>query len=311
MKKNKAFTLIELIAVLVILAILTLIVTPLVMNIIKKARISADRRSIDEYGRSIELAISSYLLDEGKFPSSINDLTIKYSGDRVECSTTQLNSDSSIYLTGCKVAGRSVDYAYGTEKTITYKSYNVDYYVIVESGTSEANVTLLKATPLTTAEINQYGAGHINRYTSSSVGTAYNHNGYGGMAYYTSETCRFVNDSYVTTGCTTDYAQSEVKYVVDGWKNAKAPAATEARLITKEELESEIREYDPCGGCGAVETGEFVKYDWLYNSNYWYWTMSQNETLPSDVWHVYENGRFGGNGIFGIYGMVRPVIVIN
>ena len=311
MKKNKAFTLIELIAVLVILAILTLIVTPLVMNIIKKARISADRRSIDEYGRSIELAISSYLLDEGKFPSSINDLTIKYSGDRVECSTTQLNSDSSIYLTGCKVAGRSVDYAYGTEKTITYKSYNVDYYVIVESGTSEANVTLLKATPLTTAEINQYGAGHINRYTSSSVGTAYNHNGYGGMAYYTSETCRFVNDSYVTTGCTTDYAQSEVKYVVDGWKNAKAPAATEARLITKEELESEIREYDPCGGCGAVETGEFVKYDWLYNSNYWYWTMSQNETLPSDVWHVYENGRFGGNGIFGIYGLVRPVIVIN
>ena len=311
MKKNKAFTLIELIAVLVILAILTLIVTPLVMNIIKKARISADRRSIDEYGRSIELAISSYLLDEGKFPSSINDLTIKYSGDRVECSTTQLNSDSSIYLTGCKVAGRSVDYAYGTEKTITYKSYNVDYYVIVESGTSEANVTLLKATPLTTAEINQYGAGHINRYTSSSVRTAYNHNGYGGMAYYTSETCRFVNDSYVTTGCTTDYAQSEVKYVVDGWKNAKAPAATEARLITKEELESEIREYDSCGGCGAVETGEFVKYDWLYNSNYWYWTMSQNETLPSDVWHVYENGRFGGNGIFGIYGMVRPVIVIN
>ena len=34
--KKKAFTLIELIAVLVILAILALIVTPLVMNIIRK-----------------------------------------------------------------------------------------------------------------------------------------------------------------------------------------------------------------------------------------------------------------------------------
>ena len=51
MKKKNGFTLIELIAVLVILAILALIVTPLVMNIIRKARISADKRSIDAYGR--------------------------------------------------------------------------------------------------------------------------------------------------------------------------------------------------------------------------------------------------------------------
>ena len=61
MKNKKAFTLIELIAVLVILAILALIVTPLVLNIIKKARTSADKRSIDAYGRSIELAIADYI----------------------------------------------------------------------------------------------------------------------------------------------------------------------------------------------------------------------------------------------------------
>ena len=67
MKKNKAFTLIEIIAVLVILAILALIVTPLVMNIIKKARIAADKRSIDAYGRSVELAITSYLMIQGHF----------------------------------------------------------------------------------------------------------------------------------------------------------------------------------------------------------------------------------------------------
>ena len=66
------FTLIELIAVLVILAILALIVTPLVMNIIKKARISADKRSIDAYGRSIEYAVAVYLMDEGKFPENIS-----------------------------------------------------------------------------------------------------------------------------------------------------------------------------------------------------------------------------------------------
>ena len=116
MKKNKAFTLIELISVLVILAILALIVTPLVMNIIKKIRISADKRSIDAYGRSIEIAIASYLLDEGKFPTSINELTIEYSGDEV-----------------------------------TYN--NVDYYVIKDSDPNESTVTLLKVEPLTVAEL--------------------------------------------------------------------------------------------------------------------------------------------------------------
>ena len=126
MKKNKAFTLIELIAVLVIMAILALIVTPLVMNIIRKARISADKRSIDAYGRSIELAIASYLLDNGYFPTSIEQLTIEYSGDEVVCSTTQLKSDSSVYLSECTVGGRVVDgYTYGSEEAVVYDEYQV------------------------------------------------------------------------------------------------------------------------------------------------------------------------------------------
>ena len=323
MKKNKAFTLIELIAVLVILAILALIVTPLVMNIIKKARISADKRSIDAYGRSIELAIASYLLDEGKFPTSISDLTIEYSGDEVVCSTTQLNPDSSVYLTGCTVAGRSVDYTYGNEQVITYKAYsvgdevsynNVDYYVLADSGTSEESVTLLKAEPLTVLEVNEYGAGNINRYTYDSVGTAFDKNGYGGIAYYTSETCGYV-ENWVSTGCTSSYELSDIKYVVDGWKNSKAPLATEARLIKKEEIEIEIREYDPCGGCGAVVAGECAKYDWLYNSNYWYWTMSPYNDSSSEVWRVNETSRLdhGYVGILGgsNHGVVRPVITIS
>ena len=70
-RKEKGFTLLELIALLVIMSILALIVTPLVMNIIRKVRISADKRSVDAYGRSIELAIAGYLLDTGKFPTDV------------------------------------------------------------------------------------------------------------------------------------------------------------------------------------------------------------------------------------------------
>ena len=124
-KDKKGFTLIELIAVLVIMAILALIVTPLVMTIIRKARVSADKRSIDAYGRSIELAIASYLLDTGKFPTSIDQLTIEYSGKEVICSTTQINSDSSVYLTGCTVGGKSVDYTYGVDKEPKPATYDL------------------------------------------------------------------------------------------------------------------------------------------------------------------------------------------
>ena len=202
-RKKKGFTLIELVAVLVIMAIIALIVTPLVMNIIKKAKTAADKRSIDAYGRSIELAIAGYLMDTGDFPTSIDQLTIEYSGDEVVCSTTQIKSDSSVYLAGCTVGGRSVEgYTYGKEEAApTYTAYsvgdevtynNVDYYGIADSDAKETSVTLLNKDPLSVAQVNQYGAGHVNMYVTQDTSAAYYQQAYdynnagtvGGMAYY-------------------------------------------------------------------------------------------------------------------------------
>ena len=118
MKSKKGFTLIELIAVLVILAILALIVTPLVMSIIKKAKDSANKRSIDAYGRAAELAVATYLLDNNDFPESFSELTIETTGSEVSCATTVLNEDSSVYLADCSVDGTLVSgYTYGTLAT--------------------------------------------------------------------------------------------------------------------------------------------------------------------------------------------------
>ena len=324
-RKKKGFTLIELIAVLVIMAILALIVTPLVMNIIRKAKTAADKRSIDAYGRSIEIAIAGYLLDTGTFPTSMNQLTVEYKGDEVVCTTTQIKSDSSVYLAGCTVGGRSVDgYTYGDEETITYETYevgdqvtynNVDYRVIKDSGANESTVTLLKATPLTVAEVTQYGAGHIHRYTSDSVGTAYDYNNdgtVGGMAYYTSTTCGYNGTDWVYDGCTTDYDSSEVKYAVDAWKTAKAPAATSARLITYDELLDNLGYENnvTCTG-GCYYSGSLANVpSWVYG-NYWYWTMSQNGDQASGVWGVGSVGGLGNyTGYYG-FGAVRPVITLS
>ena len=304
LRKRNAFTLIELVAVLVIMAIIALIVTPLVMTIIRKARISADKRSIDAYGRSIELAIAGYLLDTGSFPTSIGELTIEYSGNEVVCTTTQLNSDSSVYLDDCTVDGRSVEgYTYGKEETTptpTYTSYNigdhvsyngVTYYVIEDSDTTNNTVKLLKENPLTETEmdnLNPAGAGN-------TVGGL---NGDGNGQY----------------GSSADYSKSTVKQVVDAWKNtavASGDTAT-ARLITFEEVHS-LGYSDTvdscCGGMTYYAKTDYVP-SWVYNVSNGYWTMSRygNGGL---LWTVRDSGELYHNLDGLCYQLVRPVLELN
>ena len=333
--RKKGFTLIELIAVLVIMAILALIVTPLVMNIIRKARTAADKRSVDAYGRSIEIAIAGYLLDTGTFPTSMNQLTVEYNGDEVVCSTTQIKSDSSVYLAGCTVGGREVkDYTYGEEEAApTYKAYkvgdevkynNVDYYVIKNSGVNEEEVQLLKKDPLTVAQVNQYGVGHVNMYAcrssdSSCYQTARDVNSdgtVGGMAYYSSATCGYdSNNQWHTSGCTTDYAQSEVKYAVDAWKTAQAPQATNARLITLDDLTDnlgmELNKQNPTSY--QINVTEDTP-TWVMGENYWYWTMTTNTNKTAEVWGVghRSSANVNSRGVQYHYHLaVRPVITLS
>ena len=336
--KNKGFTLIELIAVLVILAIIALIVTPLVLNIVRKAKDSANKRSVDAYGKSIDLAVASYLMDTGDFPTSVDQLTIEYSGKEVICGVAKLNEDSSLYLSKCSVGGVEVKdssnkdgyYHYGT--TTTYKEYKIgdiityngmNFYVIENSDDMSDSITMLKAEPLTVDEVNTYGAGHVNMYVTSNTSanyyqTAYNNNGYGGMAYYTSTTCGYPtagDSTFVSTGCTTDYAQSEVKYAVDAWAADKFQTSDlkedetgySARLITYDELIGNL-------GYGQAEDGYIrpsVNDDtplWVYNSNYWYWTMSPYGDSASHVWNVYSGGSVSCDYVDGDNGVVRPVV---
>ena len=196
--------------------------------------------------------------------------------------------------------------------------YNgMDFYVIKDSGSKDDSVTMLKAEPLTVDEVNLYGGvgtenNHVNRYTHSSVGTAYNRNGYGGVEYYASETCRYVNGNYVYTGCKNDYESSEIKYVVDSWKAAKAQTATEARLITINEVSSLGYEWVDYGSIAGWEKTENAP-SWLYNNKYWYWTMSQYNDSKYDVWDIGSNGGLGSSCVIcnSTNHVVRPVITVS
>ena len=295
-KRVKGFTLIELIAVLVIMAIIALIVTPLVMTIIRKARISADKRSVDAYGRSIELAIAGYLLDNGSFPTSIGELTIEYSGDEVVCSTTQLNDDSSIYLTGCTVNGRAVDYEYRTLRRTTpaptytayqvgdHVSYNgVTYYVIEDSDTTNNTVKLLKENPLTKTEMDNLNLTGIT---------------IGGSTY-----------GQVQYGSTNDYSTSTVKQVVDAWKTTAVATGDTAiaRLISHDDLVDNLGYENRVGTISPSSNG--TTPTWVYNSNYQYWTMSQYGD-SSFVWGVDNYGDLR-DYVPSYSNMVRPVLELS
>ena len=231
-------------------------------------------------------------------PTEVSQLTIEYSGNEVVCTTTQINSDSSVYLAGCTVAGRSVDnYTYGSDKTPqapTYTAYevgdevtynNVDYYVIKDSSASESTVTLLKAEPLTADEIATY-----------SAGTGAQTDGNGGMQYHSSSSA---------------YEGSYVKATVDAWKTANAPVATEARLITFDELKDNL-------GYELIDNGSIQLWSpadstpsWVYNSNYYYWTMSPWNDSAANVWIVGSAGSLSYSHASTTGNVVRPVIKIS
>ena len=144
---------------------------------------------------------------------------------------------------------------------------------------------------------------------SSCYQTAYNQNGYGGMAYYSSATCG--NGTY--TGCTTDYEQSEIKYIVDAWKTAKAPLVTEARLITLEELKKLGYEWYDDGSFTCWQKTDSTP-EWIMGENYLYWTMSADTNKEKNVWLIGKRsiGRVFSDNLDDYYGnAVRPVITLS
>ena len=344
-KKKNAFTLIELVAVLVIMAIIALIATPLVLSLINNAKASANKRSVDAYGKAVEFAAMTYLMDNEEYPTDLSTLEVEYTGKEVTCNVMTLNTDGSLYLSECSVGGTEVKdkntedgwYHYGKkgEATSNYQAYNVgdqityngiDFYVIAPSDETIDSVTLLKAEPLTVDEVNTYGAGHVNNYTRSSVGTATDENGYGGMAYYSSPTCGFATSGdeeiHTSEGCTTDYASSEVKYAVDAWASDKLTATDlkidetgfSARLITIDELATNLGyDADSVGNEHWIDSstnGETPS--WVYNENYSYLTMSQWQDSSREVWDVMRDGDLSTQDIClrDDLTVVRPVITI-
>ena len=285
---------------------------------------------VDLYGDEVKKAIVRYQKDNNEMPSLLSQLSINADGLNVSCNNNRIHLDGNFYLSDCSINNIPIqDYRYGTDNyvigdKITYNG--MDFYVIENSDENKDTVTMLKAEPLTVDEVNTYGIGHVNMYatynTSSTYQTASNQNGYGGMAYYTSTTCGYPtvgSSTMVTTGCTSDYTQSEVKYVVDAWAKDKFQSSDlkkdetgySARLITYDELINNLGYNNATWDASYWQVNPEYTPSWVYSSNYYYWTMSQYEDSASSVWDVGYNGRLANYSVFNNYGVMRPVVNID
>ena len=333
---KKGFTLIELLAVLVVLAILALISFPITIRIINQSRENSAKRSIEAYGRAVESYIGNYLLKNDVNYKNIQLSTIKndikYNGQNVTCHSLKFKDNGDIFLTGCHTTSSNVAYKYENRHVIVQKNEydrgefikvnGIGFYVLKDSPSDQDYVAALKEEPLTVSEVETYGIGHINLYNSLPSGQAYNANGYGGIAYYSSEICGYVNNDWIETDCKRDYKQSDIRHVVDNWALTKFPNdelkeidSYKARLITKTEY-NEIPTNHTYMCVQSCFYQDIPIYNWLYSSDYWYWTMSpyDGDGYEDDIWYVANSsvGNMSHYTTFGSFhdtkGVVRPVI---
>lgn len=115
------------------------------------------------------------------------------------------------------------------------------------------------------------------------------------MAFYSSVDCGYGTGSHETVdGCITNYADSEIKYAVDAWKSAKAPLATEARLILFDELIDNLGyEWGTINPSTEGWKPSSSTPSWVYNDSYWYWTDSETNNSGPIVWIVYRSVFLG------------------
>ena len=131
--KKKGFTLIEMIITLLILAIIIMIAVPIILNIKNKAKNNAYKRSIDSYGKSLEVALGNYLIDHGAFPDNLQLLKNDYNGYNVNCNIMRIKENASIYLSECTVNNKVVKdiksedgyYHYGVRDYENYEYVNM------------------------------------------------------------------------------------------------------------------------------------------------------------------------------------------
>ena len=322
-EKNKGFTLVELLAVIVILALIALIAMPIILNIIKDAKRSAAKDSAYGYMDAVEKYIVS---------SELEDKSIKDGTYSVE----DLNS------MGVNVKGSTPDNGTIKIESKTVKSYDIgiDGYAVsngevekVSTTKSFKNGTAVYYNPVSGEKCNDYTEANSTKETKSGCMKWYVFNDKEGNA-----TVNVILDHNTTSRVAYNSTgnNSEMKEVADALKKDTRTWKNTARLITANEIAkiTEKTGFDAskenqdwfCLDTNQPDTTSYCakaqgksEYAWLFDYTYectnygcntsdlstWgYWTSTSS-------WHVSRFGHLSNTNANYADSGVRPVITIS
>ena len=328
-EKNKGFTLVELLAVIVILALIALIATPIILNVINDAKKQAAKDSAYGYMDAVEKYIVSSELED----KSIQDRTY---------SVEELNS------MGVSVKGSTPDNGNIEIKNSSVKSYDIgiDGYEVnngevkkVSTTKSFKNGTAVYYNPETGNKCSKEEA-------KSTTGTKR-----GCMKWYVfndkegNATVNVILDHNTTanvawnsTGNNSEMKEVKIKLEEDtkDWKNtARLITANEIAKITEKTGFDASKENQSwfCLDTNQPDTTSYCakaqgksEYAWLFDytydctsygcnkadsSNYGYWTSTPNKYDSTIAWRVFRNDALSYTYVTDAVNGIRPVITLS
>ena len=332
--KKKGFTLIELLAVIVVLAVIALIATPIVLNLVKTAKIGAAEQSVTGYVKAVENTIIKDMINN----KEVSDGNYKYNSIEADISGKRPTGGKYTVKNGrvesgnfC-VDGYYIEYKNGQSKKISDTCEEL--YQVYENGTA------IYFNPETGKVCNQNDA-------VSTTGTKT-----GCMKWYTfndegskTETVNMILDHNTTAGVAYNSTDSntemkEVKTALES-DTSTWDSSLKARLITANEIakitgntsfdektstDDKWFYLDSNNQTPVANSTNKSKYAWLYDytkeckqygcniedsSTYGYWTSTPVAGRTDYAWYVYRNGSLNNNSTSYTIQGLRPVITVS
>ena len=315
-EKNKGFTLVELLAVIVILALIALIATPIILNVINDAKKQAAKDSAYGYMDAVEKYIVSSELEDESIQDgiySVEDLNKKIS---VKGSTP----DNGII----KIENKEV------------KKYDIgiDGYA-VSNGEVEKVSTTKKFENGTAVYYNPVSGEKCSESESkSTTGTKS-----GCMKWYVfndkegNATVNVILDHNTTARVAWNSAVDALKTDTSTWKNtARLITANEIAKITGNTGWDASKEnqpwfyFDSNNQTQTANASNKSTYAWLFDytrgctsygcnkadsSTYGYWTSTRKVDNSTYAWPVDRNGSLNFHNVANTGNGIRPVITIS
>ena len=332
MKRKNAFTLIELLAVIVVLAIIALIATPIVMNTIKNAKKGAAERSADSYIKQVETAVAEERLNKNEVLEGEYQITSDGNLCRDKSASCSDDNKIKIEMSGTKPTSGKIKITNGsvdqTSSSMTIGDYTVSYnstkktYEATEKGnTPQVEVLCTAKTAATTGNVPSGNYAYGDEYTcelgdndaktffvletngdnvSLIMDKNIDSNGKGTTSGNTVAWCK----SGANNSCAADRALEYLKTSTTGWTKL-----TESQIS--------LPSYDQIYKAAGNKTSGLST--WLYgNLNISsapsaYWTSTPDASNSFGAWVVYSGGALTSDGYVDsdLDDGVRPVITVS